>query len=393
METLGVKNQKDNFEYGEPQAIEEAEKNEEVVEGPKLMRAIMIEALGQPLIVKQVPIPKLSSGQLLVKIEAVPINPSDLGFLNAFATFGEDTPQRQIGFEGAGIVISSGGGLIARALVGKRVAFAAATHPGTWAEYAVCDTSSCFPLDKRISSDVGACAIVNPFTALALVNVIKKEKHQAVVHTTGGSSLGRMIVKLLKKEGIKTINIIKQENHRGALDEIGADVVLNSEHINFDEDLKAQISTLNATCCLECVCGETTHKILKSLPPKSNCYVYGLLAEDKLSANDFSDFLLHSKTIKAFNTFDWLHEQGFFKKLGLIRKVESMIKQEKRNDILRSFRFEEVNEAIKFYQENITLGKVLLKPDIFDDDNDEGIEGEGELKSHLHEMSQDPAFV
>lgn len=383
METLGLKNQKEN-EYGEPQAIEE-----DMVEGPKLMRAIMIEAIGQPLVVKQVPIPKLSSGQLLVKIEAVPINPSDLGFLNGF---GEDTTaQRQIGFEGAGIVISSGGGLIARALVGKRVAFAAATHPGTWAEYAVCDTSSCFPLDKRISSDVGACAIVNPFTALALVNVIKKEKHQAIVHTTGGSSLGRMIAKLLKKEGIKTINIIKQENHRGALEELGADVVLNSEHSNFDEDLKAQIGALNATCCLECVCGDSTQKIIKSLPPKSNCYVYGLLAEDKLSATDFSDFLLHSKTIKAFNTFDWLHEQGFFKKLGLIRKVESMIKQEKKSDILRSFRFEEVNEAIKFYHENITLGKVLLKPDIFDDDN-EDLEEEN-IHPNEEMMSHDPTSV
>lgn len=361
--------------------IGETDRNQDIIEGPKLMRAVMIEALGQPLTVKQVPIPKLTSGQLLVKIEAVPINPSDLGFLHSHTTF-DESAQRQIGFEGAGIVVASGGGLIARALVGKRVAFAAAAQPGTWAEYAVCDTSSCFPLDKRISSEMGACAIVNPFTALALVNVIKKEKHQAVIHTTAGSSLGRMIVKLLKKEGIRTINIIKQENHRGGLEELGADVILNSELNDFEDNLKTQIDLLNATCCLECICGESTHKILKQLPPKSNCYVYGLAAEDKLTATDFSDFLLHSKTIKAFNTFDWLHEQGFFKKLGLIRKVESMIKSEQTSDVLKSFRFEEVNEAIKYYQENITRGKVLLKPDIFDDDLEEVIE-----------MSQEPTQV
>jgi len=368
----------------ESHTIDETERNHDVSEGPKLMRAIMIEALGQPLAVKQVPIPKLASGQLLVKIEAVPINPSDLGFLNSQSSF-DQSLQRQIGFEGAGIVVASGGGLIARALVGKRVAFAAAAQPGTWAEYAVCDTSSCFPLDKRISSEMGACAIVNPFTALALVNVIKKEKHQAVIHTAAGSSLGRMIVKLLKKEGIQTINIIKQENHRAALEELGADVILNSELNDFEENLKTQIGLLNATCCLECICGESTHKIVKQLPPKSNCYVYGLVAEDKLAANDFSDFLLHSKTIKAFNTFDWLHEQGFFKKLGLIRKVESMIKNEHTSDVLRSFRFEDVNEAIKYYQDNITRGKVLLKPDIFDDDNDD--------LEEMIEMSQEPTQV
>jgi len=389
METFGLNQQKNTQTLkeeseaipNESHNIGETDRNQDIIEGPKLMRAVMIEALGQPLTVKQVPIPKLTSGQLLVKIEAVPINPSDLGFLHSHTTF-DESAQRQIGFEGAGIVVASGGGLIARALVGKRVAFAAAAQPGTWAEYAVCDTSSCFPLDKRISSEMGACAIVNPFTALALVNVIKKEKHQAVIHTTAGSSLGRMIVKLLKKEGIRTINIIKQENHRGGLEELGADVILNSELNDFEDNLKTQIDLLNATCCLECICGESTHKILKQLPPKSNCYVYGLAAEDKLTATDFSDFLLHSKTIKAFNTFDWLHEQGFFKKLGLIRKVESMIKSEQTSDVLKSFRFEEVNEAIKYYQENITRGKVLLKPDIFDDDLEEVIE-----------MSQEPTQV
>lgn len=110
----------------------------------KGMQAVLLEENGGPLTLGQVPIPQPGPGQVLIRMAAAPINPSDLGFVKGSYGFQKGFPIVP-GFEGSGTVVAAGSGLLPRLLVGKRVACSAALG-GTWAEYLVASASSCFPL-------------------------------------------------------------------------------------------------------------------------------------------------------------------------------------------------------------------------------------------------------
>jgi len=325
------------------------------------MIAAFVQEYGKPLIIKETSIPKPQNGEVLIKVEGAPINPSDLEILKGVVNHMPALPY-QLGVEGSGTVISSGGGLMARAMVGKRVSFA--TQPGksgSWAEYAIAPAQFCCPLDNNVSFDQGACGIVNPFTAIAFLEVIKREKYKAIVQNAAASQLGRMIIKLLKSEGVKVINVVRKPEQVKLLKEEGADIILNSEDKTFEEELRKKAFELQATCLLEPVCGEKTHQMLRALPPESTCYIYGHLSHEELTHIDFNDLLTQNKTIKSFMVNNWLNNQGIFTKISVVRRVQKMLAHDLRSVIAKTFHIEEINNALKYYCDHMTEGKVLIK--------------------------------
>lgn len=326
------------------------------------MRAVMIQQFGEPLTVQQIPIPQLKSGEVLIKVEAAPINPVDMEFLRGMSIRSPDLPC-QVGYEGTGTVILHEESFLSRSLVGKKVAFGtAARRPGSWAQYVVTEGQHCIPLDQNIPIEVAACGVINPFTAVAFVEIAKKDKHKAVVQTAAASQVGKMMIKLLKKEGIKTINIVRKADQKKMLEEIGGDVVLNSEEEGFEEELKRRAEELQGTMYLECICGEVTHKVLRALPRGSVCYVYGHLAKEETADVDFEDFVKNQKSMKPFIFKNWLRDQGIFTKLGALKKVQKLLMSDLKSEISKTFRLDEVNEALKYYSENMSSGKVLIMP-------------------------------
>lgn len=126
------------------------------------------------------PIPEAKPGQILVKVAAAAVNPSDLMFVRGQYGFTKTLPTVP-GFEASGRVVA-GNGRYARALVGRRVACGVQREgDGTWAEYVLADARSCLPLLPRVTFEQGATLLVNPFTAWALVEKAKREGHRAVV--------------------------------------------------------------------------------------------------------------------------------------------------------------------------------------------------------------------
>jgi len=334
-----------------------------------MMKAVFLEEYGKPLVVKEIEIPKPQSGQVLIKVEASTINPSDLGFMSpagktaGYMRSGDTEMPLQVGVEGSGTVISSGGGLMARALVGKRVSFA--TTPGksgAWAEYVACSAMLCCPLSQEVSFEHGACGIVNPFTAMAFLRIIKREGYTAVVQTAAASQLGRMMVRILKKEGIKTINIIRRPEQRKILEDLGADVVINSEEPDFENTLRAKAEELNATCLFEAISGDITHKLIRALPRDSTCYTYGKLAKEDLGKIDFHEFLVNHKTIKPFFLPNWLNEQWIFTKIGIVRQVKSLLQNDLKPEISKKFGIDQINEGLQYYITHMTEGKILVIP-------------------------------
>ncbi len=135
------------------------------------MRAVVAGGNNGLPAMQQMPVPVPGPGEVLVRMEAAPINPSDIGFLNG--GYGGKTTPRIPGFEGSGTVVAAGPGILPRMLLGRRVACSAATAGGSWAEYLAARASLCVPLPAAMSFEQGATMLVNPLTALALMSIAR----------------------------------------------------------------------------------------------------------------------------------------------------------------------------------------------------------------------------
>src|SRR6478735_3786557 len=202
---------------------------------PTSMRAVVLEAYHanledaiRSLKVEQRPVPTQRHGQVLVRIEAAPCNPSDLLLLQG--TYGtlKELPTVP-GWEGAGTVVTNGGGLYPGWLVGKRVACALPRdRDGTWAEYFVADAKDCIPVKAALPVEQAATFIVNPLTAVALLETARNAGHRAAVHTVGAGQLGCMMLTIAADMNYPVIHMVRRDAQVEMLKSRGAKHVLNS---------------------------------------------------------------------------------------------------------------------------------------------------------------------
>jgi len=209
--------------------------------------------------------PEPKGNQVLVRMEAAPINPSDLALLLGPADLenadysegkivakmpepfnsgakGRHGQRLPVGNEGAGEVIATGDGDMAKALMGKRVACV----PGTaYAEYAIADASMCLPLGD-VSSKDGASAFVNPMTALGFVETAKMEGAKAILHTAAASNLGQMLVRICQEDNMPLVNIVRRQEQVDILKGIGAKHIVNSSDDDFMDQLRGAIDETDA---------------------------------------------------------------------------------------------------------------------------------------------------
>src|SRR4029450_3952075 len=142
---------------------------------PALMHALQQDEPNGPLTMRQVPMPRPQVGQVLIRMAAAPIDPSDINTLKGYSYSGQHHYPFTPGLQGSGTVIEVGGGWMPRLLSGRRVA-CAAQIPGdaAWAEYMVTSAQSCVPLNKNVSLEQGAMLLGNPLTALAIFEMAKR---------------------------------------------------------------------------------------------------------------------------------------------------------------------------------------------------------------------------
>lgn len=220
-------------------------------------------------------VPAPTGAQVVVRVEAAPINPSDLGLLFGpadieGATF---TPGKivakmpdpavramaarhgmamPVGNEGAGTVVAAGESPEAQALLGKLVT----CFPGAmYATYAVADARMCLPLGDGITAEQGASAFVNPLTALSFIETMRHYGHKALVHTAAASNLGQMLVKICQADGIPLVNVVRSEAQVAILKAIGAEHVVDSAKASFIEDLTAAVTATQATMAFDAIGG------------------------------------------------------------------------------------------------------------------------------------------
>ncbi len=328
---------------------------------PEMMRAVRQRAAGGELLVESVAVPHPGPGEVLVKMEAAPINPSDLALIQG-NYLARDYPFIP-GLEGSGEVIFSGGGLIAGLRVEKRVA--CTPNPegnGTWAEYMKTSAMRTVPLPPGVGFDEGAMMLVNPMTAMAFFQIALKGGHKAMVNNAAASALGKMLIRLSNRYKIPLINIVRKQEQVPELKSEGAGYVLNSSDASFENDLQKLSGDLGATLFLDAVTGKQTSILLKAAPRGSTLLAYARLSGDPIKV-DPGILIKEEKRIEGFQLGNWLHTQGILYKLRFINRVKKQLSVELTTQISRTLYLEEVEKAIRTYKENMSAGKIILHPD------------------------------
>lgn len=324
---------------------------------PKSMLAVLTgENNGSP-IVREVPVPQPGPGEVLVRMAAAPINPSDIGFLKG--SYGDHGSSPVIaGFEGSGTVVAAGPGLFPRFLLGRRVA-CFGSPSGTWAEYVVTSAIRCVPLKSNISFEQGAMMLVNPLTALAFFDMVGCGNHAAVVNTAAASALGRMILRLGRRHQVPVISIVRREDQADLLITHGAEHVLESTDRNFVSKLTAVMHRLKATLVLDAVGGELFQQLLHAAPSNSTFVLYANLSGEQVTIEP-RILWKENKRVEGFFLGNWVGGRRFSDMLRDINKIRKWGATDLQSRVQKGFPLTAVQQAVDTCQGNMTAGKVLL---------------------------------
>ena len=225
------------------------------------------------------PMPEPQAHEVVIRVEASPMNPSDLGLLFGAADMAtakvSGTPDRPVvtatvperampamagrldqslpvGNEGAGTVVKAGSSPAAQALLGKTVA---AIGGAMYTQYRAVHVAQCLALPEGATSTDGASCFVNPLTALGMVETMRREGHKALVHTAAASNLGQMLNRICMKDGIQLVNIVRKPEQAELLKGIGAKYVIDSSTPTFLQDLTDALAETGATIAFDATGG------------------------------------------------------------------------------------------------------------------------------------------
>ena len=330
-----------------------------MTELPTTMRAIEQDAPGTPLKLAERPVPSPGAGEVLVRVAASPINPSDLAMLEGGYGIRFDYPMVP-GLEGSGTVVAAGAGMAARFMEGRKVACVASTQ-GLWAEYVCVPASQCIPLPADVPLGAGAMAMVNPLTAYAFARIARAEGHWSLVSTAAGGALGAMIRRACKARGVKVINIVRTEEQRQWLEAERA-IVLDMTAEGFDAALAEACKRYRCRLALDAVGGDMTFRLVEALPANSTVLLYGGLA-GKAAAVHPGTMIFRQSTVRGFWLTRWLGKRSLPEMLWITRQVSKGLSDTFATErVAAILPLDEATDAPARYASQMSAGKVLIAP-------------------------------
>ena len=228
---------------------------------------------------REIEIPQPGENQVVIRVEAAPINPSDLGVMFSAAdmatasqsgsahrpVISADVPAKfmgavkkrvgksiPVGNEGAGTVVAAGSSDAAQSLMGKTVAFIGG---GSYRKYLCAHVQSCLELEPGTTAVEGASSFINPLTSLAMIETMRAEGHKAIVHAAAASNLGQMLNRICIADGIDLVNIVRKPEQEALLRDMGAKYVVNSSSDSFMADLTQALIDTGATIAFDPIGG------------------------------------------------------------------------------------------------------------------------------------------
>jgi NADPH:quinone reductase-like Zn-dependent oxidoreductase len=290
------------------------------------MQSVVFEQFGDPAAVlecRDVPPPSPGAGQVRVRMLASPINPSDLLYVRGEYGRQPSLPASP-GFEGAGIVEEAGPGLLGRLRVGRRVAVLNAAG-GNWQEQVIVPARQVVPMANSIPDEQAAMFFVNPASAyLMTCSVLKVPPGAWLMQTAAGSALGRMVIRLSKQFGFRTINIVRRREQADELRKADGDAVICTG----DESIESRVQEITngegAPFAIDAVGGETGSAVARSLGPNGRMLVYGTLSEEPMTLHPRT-LMMGQKRIDGFWLSEWAKEHNALNMLKLFRRVSRLM--------------------------------------------------------------------
>jgi NADPH:quinone reductase-like Zn-dependent oxidoreductase len=275
------------------------------------------DSLTPHLALAQVPLPSLKPDQMLIHVALSPVNPSDLFFVQG----GYGQPRVQgapAGFEGCGTVVAANG---AEPLVGRRVAFLG-TGTGAWATHAVSDAALCIPLRDDLRDEDGAALIVNPLTAVALIERVRAAGASACIINAAGSQLGRLMLGLARDEGIAAVAVVRNAALADELRGLGAAEVLVQTAPDFATATRAALKAHKPRVLLDAVADQATADLFFAMPTGSVWVTYGKLSDTAPRLDQMGQFIFMDKRIEGFWLSRWLPAATPDRRAAVIAQVQ-----------------------------------------------------------------------
>ncbi len=316
-----------------------------------------IDDAGEYLELADIERPSAGPGQVVIRLRASCVNPSDLHYIKG--EYGQPRIKgAAAGFEGCGDVVEG-----VSALVGKRVAFVVGKGgSGAWAEYALTDAQNVIPLQDGISDEDGAAQIVNPLTAMAMVDMAR-QAGDALVISAASSQLGKLMIPIAAEAGLKTVALVRRDDARAPLEALGASEVLNTTSPDFERRIAQVCTALGPRMFLDAVSDQTSETVFCAMPRGTRWVVYGNLGTTPPKLTQIGQLIFMGKQIEGFWLTGWLRNTAPEVLARVVAQAqERFVTGRWKTDIAARLPLEKVVSGLAAASK-LTDGKVLITPD------------------------------
>ncbi|MFN4147522.1 MAG: zinc-dependent alcohol dehydrogenase family protein [Runella sp.] len=323
------------------------------------MKKVILHQTGKPtevLQVEEVPKPTPNADEVLIKVSASPINPSDIMFVQNLYGIRPQLPSGA-GFEGVGEVVAVGQNV--KVTIGTRVSF---TGIGAWSEYLVTNHRTLIPVPNEMSDEVAAQLFVNPFTAVAMVEESGVKPGEWLMITACASALGKMVIQICKMRGIKTIGTVRRDDLNDELRALGIDEIVNTETENLAKRVNQITEHKGVKAILECVGGHTASEAVKCLGRGGVMLIYGLLSLQDPQIN-VGLMIFRELTLKGFWLTDWMRRVDTPTRMRVSQEVITLLATgQVQLPVEASYGLDDIKKAVAHAEAHGRWGKILIKP-------------------------------
>lgn len=320
------------------------------------MKELIFEQTGTPqevLQVKESPMPSPKPHEVLIRVTARNINPSDIMFIKGMYGITPKLPS-SAGFEACGVVEKSDQASSVKE--GTRVMF---TAIGTWREYICVPAAMVIPVPTGMPDEVACQAFVNPMTAYGMIEESGLKENDWLLITAGASAFGKFAIQMAKVKGIKVAVTVRHDEQKQILADLGADLVINTEKEKLSKVIQENTDG-GIHVVFDAVGGILGAKALASLRPKGKLLAFGALALENMPVNS-GLLIFRNLKIEGFWLSTWIEELAPEKRKIAFQTVFGfLMKEQSKIDIAGKFTLEDFKKALDTYETPGRNGKILF---------------------------------
>lgn len=320
------------------------------------MKELIFEQTGHPLEVLQLresAVPNPKPHEVLIRVKARNINPSDIMFVRGMYGITPKLPS-SAGFEASGIVEQ--GDETGKVKTGTRVMF---TAIGTWKEFVCVPAALVIPIPPQMPDEVACQAFVNPMTAYGMIEESGLQAGDWLLITAGASAFGKFAIQMAKAKGIKVAATVRHDAQKEVLEKLGADLVINTETEKIQRVVPEKTEG-GVHVIFDAVGGMLGAKALACLRPKGKMMVFGALALENMPVNS-GLLIFKNLKIEGFWLSTWMEEMAADARMKAFQTVFGFLMNENSQvDIEAKFPLSDFKAAIEAYESPGRNGKILL---------------------------------